>query len=331
MLYPGGCLALLFSASGHKALNKTQLLLSVGQRGRDYLSPVIRARYEEISRAPPARGSFIGGGRIMELDTPRGWVRMPDTSSLANQGQLMIFLICAFITVIAILGTTIVFRSSPWIEPWGKSLAIVQTILTIAAVIIAAFYYFYERPRSAKIKIDQSVSTKTLPNQYLLVLAEVSITNQGGSAIDLRKDKFGTFIQQVTPLPKSIEKSLIWSRTPHGIWEVERSSSWEALAESEDKLPSFLEAGETDNLYFRTTILCQKDLSIYYTTIIDKPSMIEDAFSNRAKLQWIKQTFVDVSKKCTDQVGGRDRTIRTPGRRIRRLPTTPKSATVQVH
>ncbi len=64
-----------------------------------------------------------------------------------------------------------------------------------------------------------------------------------------------------------------------------------------DSLTSFIEAGETENLYFRVIIPCKPLLRMYVTSHFEKPKMFWEAF-NPETLSWVKQTFVDASQYC---------------------------------
>jgi hypothetical protein len=203
--------------------------------------------------------------------------------------------------------------SMPWIAPWALHLDKLQALLTVAGIMVAAVWYFFERPQAAKLDLDQAATGVALSDERVMILIEVSPKNLGGTAIDFRDAPYTILVHQVTPL----------TRTPAGEFEatplksksraIHSAETWSPIAtissESEvsenpdlehDHLTSFIEAGETENLYFRTIIPCKPGLRVYVTSQFRKPDMWYERPGARPALYWVKHTFLDLSQQCPE-------------------------------
>lgn len=200
------------------------------------------------------------------------------------------------------------------VQPWTKHLETLQVFLTIAAVAIGAVWYFFERPQAAKLDLSQTVNAVPLEGGSVLLLIEVSPKNLGGTLLDFTKSPYSIEVGQVTPLTVTPYREATTQPVPgrpRKIWAGER---WSPLAkisyapmvgrgdrpaeEADDgpALTSFIEAGETENLYFRVVIPCKPLLRVYVISRFEKPQMPWEQGDPR--ISWVKQTFVDLSASC---------------------------------
>jgi hypothetical protein len=63
-------------------------------------------------------------------------------------------------------------------------------------------------------------------------------------------------------------------------------------------LSSFIEAGETENLYFRTILPCKPDLRVYAVARFQKPKMWLERMRHEPDLYWVKQSYLDLTPQC---------------------------------
>lgn len=201
------------------------------------------------------------------------------------------------------------------VGPWTANLSTAQTALAIVAAVVAGFWYFVERPHAPKIRIEQDVTAAPLPGGRALVLAEVTVTNAGAQAIDLRHSLYRAYVQQVTPLPPAAAAEA-GTRVPGAAaLAIHDADNWGSLARTQQPLPSFLEAGEAESLYWRVVVPCQPQLRVYFTSRIPKPAQFSDRFFKAEGLEWVKQTLLDLGPACKESakltakppLGGRTR------------------------
>jgi hypothetical protein len=208
------------------------------------------------------------------------------------------------------------------VKPWTKYLDKLQTILTLAGIMTAAVWYFFERPQAAKLDVDQHLTAVAIDKSHVMLLAEVSVKNLGDTAIDFRNSPYKIFVTQVTPLTRKVAAEYLSDKgalRPAEQWAPLAKIVFDGRAEAEaNGLTSFVEAGETENLYFRVILDCQPRLSVYVMSRFAKPPMWYDELnplrrkapqppkSDPAKderLYWVKQSFLDLRDVCRGKAG----------------------------
>ena len=104
----------------------------------------------------------------------------------------------------------------------------------------------------------------------------------------------------------------VGTRDKSGVFLIHEGDRWSNLAELTSKGASFLEAGETENLYFRVVIPCLPGMRVYFTSTFNKPSSPSDFLFGPKDVAWIKQTLVDLSSVCPAAIAGRASTSYGP-------------------
>jgi hypothetical protein len=236
---------------------------------------------------------------------------------------------CVLAVLIILLVVRFVFGRAP-VRPWMEHLGDAQTIITIVAAIVAASWYFVERPRSARLKFDQSVVGAPGPSGRALILAEVSFTNLGASALAFGGSPYTVRVERVTPMPPD-PLAEVGTRDKSGVFLIHEGDLWSNLAALSSTSNSFLEAGETENLYFRVVIPCLPGMRVYFSSWFTKPKSPSDFLFGPKDVAWTKQTLVDLSNVCPTAVAGRS----PAGSRARSAPaarprhSSPKSPTTK--
>lgn len=186
-------------------------------------------------------------------------------------------------------------------EPWVKGLTAAQTVITIAAVVLAASFFVIEQPHASKLKMEiASAAAPETPGQAMIV-SEVTLTNLGTSVINLKGAPMEILVQQVTPAPDAIAAR---DGATHdkgkfkGALIVERAENWGALAQGDDVLRFFLEAGESESMYYRVSVPCQPGLRLYVGARLTRPPTPTDWLFGIKDYQFRKQTLVDASAVC---------------------------------
>ncbi len=181
---------------------------------------------------------------------------------------------------------------------WSRQLGNLQALLTISAVLLTGVWYFFERPTQAKLTIAQDGTGLRLPDGRVLVLAEVSIENVGDTAIDFKESPVEFYIQQVVPLPPAVAQEFAKPPAAGRPWPVRNADNWGVIAElgasggaQEARLRSQIEAGETEQLYFRAVLPCKPGLKVYLNTRLEKPG--------GRGLKWTRHTLLDLGEQCS--------------------------------
>ncbi|MDP1632394.1 MAG: hypothetical protein Q8L66_13345 [Caulobacter sp.] len=207
----------------------------------------------------------------------------------------------------------------PLTSEWRNYLSAFQSVLTVSALVFGSLWFFIERPDSARLDIQQTVTGVELGDGRVLVLVEVGLKNIGNTALNLRKREFLLWIQQVTPLPDGVERDA--AKLPNATVEsIRPADDWGVLAaldgrpaaarsvplqlDARSQLDTYLEAGETENLYYRAILPCDPELRIYLTLQMPKPSSWYDG-PGGGSMWWVKQTFLDLTDKCPATQEGR--------------------------
>ena len=195
------------------------------------------------------------------------------------------------------------------VKPWAKHLENLQRVLTIAGIMVAAVWYFFERPQ-AKLNLEQEVVGIGLDGGRVLILAQVSASNAGSMALDFTGAPYFVYVHQVTPLtqtPYSEFETEVAPKTPRKIHPAVNWSPLARLSSIEEPgvstLTSFVEAGETENLYFRTILPCKPELRVYVSSRFEKPQMWLERMMKKPKLYWVKQDYLDLSAQCPSSDG----------------------------
>ena len=218
-----------------------------------------------------------------------------------------------FLLVLTLLGARAFGFTT--IKPWTRHFDTLQTFLTICAVMLAAVWYFFERPQAAKLDLSQTVQVVPLGGKHLMLLIEVSPKNLGGTALNFAKSPYSIEVGQVTPLTVEPYEEAFGANSkarPRKVWAAEnwspmariaysREGVGTGLASEKEALTSFIEAGETENLYFRAFLTCKPHLRIYVTSRFEKPQMFWERWMRAPQLHWVKQTLLDLSGQCPSE------------------------------
>jgi hypothetical protein len=211
------------------------------------------------------------------------------------------------------------------VKPWTANLETMQTALTVAAISFAIGWYFFERPDAAKVEFAQNVQGYPGVGGTALALIEISVKNVGSAALHFEDEPYAIFLQQITPitsepwreyrerldqgLPPQLQRGDNWSLVQAIVGGSYPLAGLEpARITAGPGLNSIIEAGETDNYYFRTLVACKPGLRFYVTSRFDKPSNWYEVFLSyfraRPPLRWIKQSVLDLSAVCSKEPVG---------------------------
>lgn len=194
------------------------------------------------------------------------------------------------------------------LEAGANALATLSAIGTLIALAVGAAWYFVERPEAAKLKIEHASAAYPLDGQFALIVAEVSITNLGKTALRLKDQPYKVILQRISPAPPDVNESLSRARTPSGLPAIESADSWDGglLAEFPTaSLSTIIEAGETENLYFRARVDCSRNARVYLQTQIEKRKRRlnkGDEACDSQHICWIKQSIIDITQACKEDV-----------------------------
>ena len=142
--------------------------------------------------------------------------------------------------------------------------------LTTLALLLAAYWYFVDRQGMPKLNIEPQVRAWPVAKGGLIVWVEIKLTNVGRLSLHFDpKDEHNNVrvqVLQVAPLAGAQAKKLLSAmqdinkvnRTQD--FDLIRTAQWSSLATFEGPIDSVIEAGETENLYFKAVIPCANNL-----------------------------------------------------------------------
>lgn len=213
--------------------------------------------------------------------------------------------------VLALLLTEVLWPKAFWTDR-GQQLSGIQNYFTIAAIALGGYWYFFERPDAPKVQIDQTVSAVPLKERRALVLVETSLKNVGSSVLELKDAPLSIYVQQVTPLAPEVAKEVADDVRPGVMRGVHFADNWGSLAQTgaqdgsmspAGRVTTRVEAGETENIYYRAVVDCSDDLRVSVSTRLDKPRTWYESGSDRP-MQWIKQSYLDLTTVCAKRKKG---------------------------
>ena len=177
----------------------------------------------------------------------------------------------------------------------------VATALTSAALLIGAYWYFVERRGVPKVNVEPAGQAWAVSGNGLLVRAEVKITNVGVSAVRLGKDPpMEVEIGQVYPLTSAqgeeLRRAMAALRAQSGVaYALQQTDSWPLMASNYEGTDAVvIEAGESENLYYKAVIPCSDDIVLALTAKVPKTlDWIDGLFDkNRKPLFWTAQSII---------------------------------------
>ncbi|WP_309645180.1 hypothetical protein [Phenylobacterium sp.] len=234
--------------------------------------------------------------------------------------SILMMLATVVLATIAVLRLAAYLSRTPTFGSMSNTVEFAEKSLTIVAILAAGFWYFFERPDSAKVDIEQSVAIQPAQPGFVLLLTEISIKNVGSTVLDFNNSPYTIEVLQITPLTKvpAKEYSDDYGRS---VRRMHGADEWSLVGryQSDEKVPglkksemeiegltSLIESNETENLYHRLILACQPDLRLAVRSQFRKPKTWQDNLAQRPTVYWTKQTYVDVTEACvTDNKGAR--------------------------
>lgn len=178
--------------------------------------------------------------------------------------------------------------------------------LSSIALLTAAYWYFIERRGVPKVNVEPSGQAWPLDDGSLLVRAAIKVSNVGVSAVRLdRKTPVEVEIGQVYPpagkqataLAKAMQDGMAAGKKDFGLQQTDK---WPLRASNYDGIEAVIEAGETENLYYKTIIPCTDGMELAITAKVPKRLGKLDQMFEPKKEQnyWTAQEIIPVEGKC---------------------------------
>ena len=176
-------------------------------------------------------------------------------------------------------------KSSSIREKVKDVISIIQSVIAVCAIFIAAYLYFEQRESVAKLNISHTITHKQIADRWIWIHASITISNIGKRILSLES---GTvYIQKIIPLDKSIEDLI--NNNQHPISKEYKIVSWPLLDEPyKSKINVAIEPGEIDKLEYEFII------PSYIETI-----KIYSYFENKEShpIGWSQTTIYDLKRK----------------------------------
>lgn len=178
--------------------------------------------------------------------------------------------------------------------------------LSSIALLTAAYWYFIERRGVPKVNVEPSGQAWPIGDGSLLVRANIKVSNVGVSAVRLgKKVPVEVEIGQVYPpagkqaaaLAKAMQDSVAAGKKDFGLVQTDK---WPLRASNYDGIEAVIEAGETENLYYKTIIPCQDGMELAITAKVPKQlGQLDQMFEpDKRQNYWVAQAIIPVEGKC---------------------------------
>ncbi len=197
-------------------------------------------------------------------------------------------------------------------QDWRHSFESSAALLSTVALFLAGYWYVFERPGVPKMDVRTKADIWPLKGKRVLVRTTLELENVGSTAIDLRKEEnVRIFLGQVLPFKgHDAEKlnSIFDARTKNGkkSFEMLRTDNWPKRGWIDFRVPSVIESGETESMYFKSLVTCEDGLALAITAKVPKKESTLDSVLNALlskkedKMYWINQSMTEVLDKCVD-------------------------------
>ena len=168
------------------------------------------------------------------------------------------------------------------IKPWAQ---IVQSFVTVAAIVAAGFWSFLQRDTSPKANISHMVTHRQINENLTWVHVSITITNAGKTTLDLASGVIR--IQKILPLDPKIKERI--DRNENPIPKDSMIVAWPRIGDSyKPPLKIKIKPGESDILKSEFIIPSYvKTVKIYSFFTNEKES----------KTGWSATTIYDLKRK----------------------------------
>ncbi len=215
-------------------------------------------------------------------------------------------------TIPIILGAVAIFIAGVWIhsskKSWSEGVNGFSAFLSSVALIIASYWYFYERPGVPKLNLEVSGSHWKTDQNELLVSVVVRLENVGNTTIVFREgEKLKLDIGYILPAVGSDIKALRAFRGKLKNFEADefrviQRDQWPALAYNRTDLAAEIEAGETERYYFKALLDCDRGYVLGLTARVPKKEGFLEGLlgpgEGRDDMVWISQSILDTRDIC---------------------------------
>jgi hypothetical protein len=185
----------------------------------------------------------------------------------------------------------------------------VAALLSSLAVLLAAYWYFIDRRGYPKLNVEPEVKAWPVGNGAMLVWVALRLSNVGNLALQFdpkSQDKVIVQVGQMAPLTGHQATALLGemqAKVASGNKEFRliRTDSWSARATFQEAIKSTIEAGETENLYFKAVIPCVDNMVLAVTATVPKRMRLVGTRVGDRKQRdaWIAQAIYPTEAKCT--------------------------------
>jgi len=200
--------------------------------------------------------------------------------------------------------------------------SLVQAVVTMGAIVAAAYWFFQRRQRHAWANLTHSIIHKRLSDETVLLHVCVTITNVGHVLLSLKRAR--AWVQQLLPVPEDILDTIERGEDPRPTGDTE--IPWPSLDEREVKWEEGkfqIEPGESDEVSFDFLISPAETVTVYtYLTNVSKAD----------EIGWSRTTVYDVqsSKKPGPESRRRVDEQRVPTQTPERRQQSPKATPEKV-
>jgi hypothetical protein len=179
-------------------------------------------------------------------------------------------------------------------------------LLSVIALLLAGYWYFIERKGYPKLNVEPALQAWPVGEGAMLVWGSLKLTNVGNMALQFGKhDDITVQIGQVAPLAGARSMSMLAAMKAKRAtkrFDLVQTENWPSRATFVGAVPTTIEAGEAENLYFRTIIPCVDNAILSITAIVPKDlHLVGGGLASSDKLSWISQSLVETKAKCSNR------------------------------
>ena len=182
------------------------------------------------------------------------------------------------------------------------------SLLSVVALLLAGYWYFIERKGYPKLNVEPAITAWPTAENGLLIWSSIKMTNVGNMALQFRaSDKITVQIGQVSPLTGKQGTALLESMAEvrslgKKKFDLLQTEVWPSRATFHGPISAVIEAGETENLYFKSVIPCLDNMVVAVTvTVPKKLHLVGSEFNSSENVSWIAQSVYETKAKCSNR------------------------------
>ncbi len=184
--------------------------------------------------------------------------------------------------IVSFLLSALLYRRDP---EFGKIISAVQALISIGALLVAAYWYFVERKDKPHADIHVSAQIARIGGDAALVLARVDVKNNGSGLLTIANREVRLLAARMNDANLAsvlkLEPAQFPPTLPSGRELFDNGEiAWRGLRQFVADKPIHIEPGETDSIFVDFVVSCAEHL-VKLTATVRKPGREELWYKDR--------------------------------------------------